>query len=95
MTARAAATGAVDAATLEATLLAAFAPAEVAVRDDSAAHAGHAGAREGGHFHVRVVSNRFAGVVARERHRLVYAALADWMGRGIHALSIEARPFVK
>ena len=69
----------------------AFAPQALAVRDDSAAHAGHAGAREGGHFHVRIVSNRFAGLATLERHRLVYAALAEWQGRGIHALSIEAR----
>ena len=84
-----------DAATLEAELAAAFEPAEVEVRDDSAAHAGHAGAREGGHFHVTVVSNRFIGLATRERHRLVYSALAAWMGSGIHALSIEARPFVE
>jgi BolA protein len=82
-----------DAARLQAALAAAFAPASVQVRDDSAAHAGHAGARDGGHFHVTVVSNRFVGLVTRERHRLVYAALAAWMGTGIHALSIEARPF--
>jgi BolA protein len=79
--------------TLEQALALAFAPAEVVVRDDSAAHAGHAGARDGGHFHVTVVSNRFMGVPTRERHRLVYAALGRWMGGGIHALSIEARPF--
>lgn len=81
-----------DAAGISAALAAAFGPAEIAVRDDSRAHAGHAGAREGGHFHVTVVSNRFIGVPTRERHRLVYAALAAWMGKGIHALSIDARP---
>lgn len=84
-----------DAATIEAELAAAFEPAEVAVRDDSAAHAGHSGAREGGHFHVTVVSNRFVGLPTRERHRLIYSALGAWMGSGIHALSIEARPFVE
>lgn len=65
-------------------------PLVLEVRDDSAAHAGHAGAREGGHFHVRIVSKRFVGLATLARHRLVYAALAEWQGRGIHALSIEA-----
>ncbi len=81
-----------DAATVQAALERAFEPAVVTVRDDGALHAGHPGAREGGHFHVTVVSNRFVGVAARERHRLIYAALGPWLGSGIHALSIEARP---
>ena len=79
-----------ETATLRAALVRDFEPLELEVRDDSAAHAGHAGAREGGHFHVRLVSKRFVGLPARERHRLVYASLAAWMGRGVHALSIEA-----
>ncbi len=83
----------IDAATLQAALERAFEPARVVVRDDAALHEGHAGARAGGHFHVTVVSNRFVGVSARERHRLIYAALDAWMGSAIHALSIEARPF--
>lgn len=70
--------------------LATLAPSYVEVRDDSAAHAGHAGAREGGHFHVRIVSRKFAGLAPLARHRLVYAALAELMGRDIHALSIDA-----
>jgi BolA protein len=61
------------------------------IRDDSAKHAGHAGAREGGHFHVIIASSRFTGVPALERHRMVYAAAAELMGRDIHALSIDAR----
>ena len=61
------------------------------IRDDSAAHAGHAGAREGGHFHVTIVTAAFAGLPARERHRMVYAAAAELMGRDIPALSIDAR----
>lgn len=67
-----------------------LAPTELSIRDDSAAHAGHPGAREGGHFHVKIVSAAFAGRSRIERHRLVYAAVADLMGRGVHALSIEA-----
>ncbi|HPF27455.1 MAG: BolA family protein [Steroidobacteraceae bacterium] len=76
---------------LRALLVAALAPLELDIQDDSAQHAGHAGAREGGHFRVRIVSERFAGMPVRERHRLVYAAVADLMGAGIHALSIDAR----
>ena len=64
---------------------------EIAVQDDSALHAGHAGAREGGHFSVRVRSARFAGLARVARHRLVYDALAPYMPGGIHALAIDAR----
>ncbi|HKZ74630.1 MAG TPA: BolA family protein [Steroidobacteraceae bacterium] len=77
---------------IRAALVEAFAPGEVEVIDDSAAHVGHAGAREGGHYSVRIVSARFAGRPNLERHRLVYDALAPFMGRGgIHALAIVAR----
>jgi BolA family transcriptional regulator, general stress-responsive regulator len=75
---------------IRAALEAALEPAEIEVLDDSAAHAGHAGAREGGHYRVRIVSERFAGRRTLERHRLVYDALAPLMGRGIHALAIRA-----
>jgi BolA protein len=77
---------------LRAALEAALAPTMLDIRDDSAKHAGHAGAREGGHFHVTITAAAFAGRGAVERHRMVYAAAADLMGRGIHALSIDARP---
>jgi BolA protein len=59
--------------------------------DDSAAHAGHAGAREGAHFQVSVVSARFNGLSRVARHRLVYDAVRPWMTSGVHALAIEAR----
>jgi len=69
----------------------AFRGARVAVLDDSARHAGHAGARDGsGHFIVRVESQEFAGRSRLERHRLVYEALAAMLPREIHALNIEA-----
>ena len=77
---------------LRAALEAALAPTHLDIRDDSARHAGHAGAREGGHFHVTISSAAFAGRSAVERHRMVYAAAAELMGRDIHALSIDARP---
>jgi len=69
----------------------ALSPVRLDIRDDSAQHAGHAGAREGGHFHVTITADAFAGRSAVQRHRMVYAAAADLMGRGIHALSIDAR----
>lgn len=69
----------------------AFPGAQVSVVDDSARHAGHAGARGGaGHYAVRVESQDFAGRSRLERHRLVYNALADMLPREIHALNIEA-----
>lgn len=70
--------------------LLALEPSELELRDDSALHAGHAGAREGGHFHVRIVSSQFVGLSPLARHRLVYAAVGDLMGRDVHALSIDA-----
>ncbi len=72
-------------------LQSALQPSLLEIRDDSAAHAGHAGAREGGHFHVTITTSRFAGVATLERHRMVYAAVAELMGRDIHALTIDAR----
>ncbi|KVC56393.1 BolA family protein [Burkholderia stagnalis] len=77
-------------ALIEARLTAALAPASLTVRDDSAQHAGHAGAAAGGHFAVTIVSAAFAGKPRVARHRLVYDALADAMQRGIHALAIVA-----
>jgi BolA protein len=82
----------VSAAEVEAALRAAIAPLQLLeVRDDSAAHAGHAGAREGRHFSVRLVAPAFAGLSRLARHRLVYDALAGLMPRGVHALAIETR----
>lgn len=81
---------AVSAAGIEAALREALAPAALSVRDDSHLHAGHAGAREGRHFGVHIVSDRFDGLSRVARHRLVYHALADWMRHGIHALALTA-----
>jgi len=66
-------------------------PLSLEIIDDSAKHAGHAGAREGGHFRVVLVAEAFKGRSQLERHRLVYAAVAPLMGQGVHALSIIAR----
>lgn len=65
---------------------------EMFLRDDSAAHHGHAGsAAGGGHFELLIVSPDFEGKSRVSRHRLVYDALSDWMPARIHALSIDAR----
>jgi len=81
----------VSAGDVEAALRAALAPESVAVVDDSARHAGHAGAREGAHFSVSICSTRFEGLTRVARHRLVYDALHALMPRGIHAVAIDAR----
>ncbi|HEX4510630.1 MAG TPA: BolA family protein [Burkholderiaceae bacterium] len=81
----------VSAADIELALRGALAPVALEVQDDSHLHAGHAGAREGRHFSVRVVSPAFKGLGRVARHRLVYDALRSLMSRGIHALAIDAR----
>ena len=68
----------------------ALAPSRLEVQDDSHLHAGHAGAREGGHYTVRIVAACFSGRNRVARHRLVYSALGPLAARGIHALAIEA-----
>jgi BolA protein len=74
------------------TRLGALEPTVLEIIDDSARHAGHAGARSGGgHFLVTIVSPRFAGQSTMARHRLVYGAVGDLMTGPIHALSITAR----
>ena len=69
---------------------AAFAPLELVIEDESALHAGHSGAREGGesHFRVRIVSAAFAGLSRVERQRQVYAAASDEIAAGLHALAL-------
>lgn len=71
--------------------LAALEPDSLEIIDESAAHAGHAGAASGGgHFRLIIVSNRFAGMSTVSRHRMIYQHLGDLMSGGIHALSIKA-----
>lgn len=71
--------------------LAVLSPVSVEVRDDSALHAGHAGAKSGGgHFQLTIVSDSFKGQRTLARHRMVYEALGDMMKSRIHALAIEA-----
>ena len=76
---------------IDACLRSALNPLTLEVQDDSHLHAGHAGAREGRHFTVRIVSPRFQSLSRVARHRLVYDALHSLIPLGIHALAIEAR----
>jgi BolA protein len=73
-------------------LVDAFAPERLEVDDDSARHAGHAGAGEGGesHFNVTLVSASFTGLGRVERQRRVYAVLAEELSGPVHALSLKA-----
>ena len=73
--------------------LAALEPQSVELTDNSAQHAGHAGAAPGGNTHWRlvIVSPAFSGKNTVARHRMVYDALRELMNRPIHALEIEAR----
>ncbi|MFM1909053.1 MAG: hypothetical protein RL459_112 [Pseudomonadota bacterium] len=77
---------------LSARLQAALSPTALEVLDESAAHAGHAGAGAEGygtHFRVRIAAPAFDGLRPVARHRLVYDALREFMDRGLHALAIE------
>jgi len=71
-------------------LQAAFAPSELIVEDESARHAGHAGASPHGetHFRVRIVSEKFAGLSRVERQRRVHDVLKDELKSRVHALSL-------
>jgi BolA protein len=66
-------------------------PDSLEIMDDSAAHAGHAGARSGGgHYYVTIVTEAFEGKNLVQRHQLIYQALGDLMKQQIHALGINA-----
>jgi BolA protein len=72
-------------------LAAALNPSVLEVEDDSHLHAGHAGAASGGgHYRVKIVSERFEGLRLVMRHRLVYDAVQGMMHLDIHALAITA-----
>ena len=73
-------------------LTAAFSPSRLDITDDSARHAGHAGARAGGesHFNVTIESERFRGAGRVARQRMVHQALAEELAGPVHALSVKA-----
>jgi len=77
---------------LQAALEAALSPTRLEVIDESAAHAGHAGANglgQGTHFRVRIAAPAFTGRTRVAQHRLVYDALCNFTDAGLHALAIE------
>jgi len=77
--------------TIRERLTAALAPTHMEIEDQSAAHAGHEGAKSGGgHYQLTIVSAAFAGQLPLKRHRAVYAALGEMMEQEIHAISIRA-----
>lgn len=78
---------------IAANLTRALDPTSLEVTDESHLHAGHAGARAGGesHFRIDVVAAAFAGKGRVERHRMIYAALAQEIADGVHALAVNAK----
>jgi BolA family transcriptional regulator, general stress-responsive regulator len=78
-------------ARIKAKLTAGLDPIALAVEDESHLHAGHGGARAGGqtHYRIKVASARFSGKGRIERHRMVYALLADEIAEGVHALALQ------
>ena len=77
--------------TIRQKLAEAFQPARLTIEDESALHAGHAGARPEGesHFRVEIVSERFTGLSRVDRQRLVYDALSDELRSDVHALALK------
>jgi BolA protein len=78
---------------IRARLADALAPTQINVIDESAQHAGHAGARAGGetHYRIEIISAAFASKTRVQRHRLVYEALATEIADGVHALALATR----
>jgi BolA protein len=78
------------AARMRSKLEAALSPSSLVIEDESAKHAGHAGAREGGetHFRIRIVSESFAGLNRVQRQRKVYAIVAEELAERVHALGL-------
>lgn len=76
---------------IRARLQAAFAPDRLEVADESEAHRGHAGYREGGesHFRVMIRAPAFAGMGRVARHRAIHAALGPDLMARIHALALD------
>jgi BolA protein len=70
--------------------LARLSPSVLEIHDDSAEHAGHAGAAGGGHFSLLIVSQEFLGLTRLARHQRVLREVADLLPQPVHALSIKA-----
>ncbi|MCB1399378.1 MAG: BolA family transcriptional regulator [Rhodobacteraceae bacterium] len=69
-------------------------PETLEVIDESALHAGHAGARPGGesHFRVRIRARSLAGLSRLAQHRAVHAAVGAELLARIHAFALEVEP---
>jgi BolA protein len=69
-----------------------FAPTRLEIEDDSARHAGHAGAHPAGesHFNVTIESAVFSGQAKVARQRMVYRTLSEELAGQLHALSLKA-----
>lgn len=66
--------------------------ADLQIKDQSHLHAGHSGAKDGkGHYEVKLISPKFAGIGRIQRHKMVYDALGDLMESDIHAVRIKAQ----
>jgi len=75
---------------IEARLREVFSATHVVVVDESHLHSGHAGANSGGgHFFAVIVSDRFEGLSRVKSQQLVYWAMGAWMGKEVHALSMQ------
>jgi BolA protein len=74
-------------------LISALKPTTLEIVDESAKHAGHAGARPGGntHFYISIVAEAFTPLSRVERHRLVHDILKAELEDSIHALSLNLR----
>ena len=70
-----------------------FAPGHFVLTDESAKHAGHAGAQPGGetHYKIVMVSDAFKDQTRVARQRLVYQALHEEFDTGLHALSLDLK----
>ncbi len=72
--------------------LSSLSPTILIVEDDSDQHRGHAGAKHGGgHYRIRIVSEKFRGLSRLEVHRLIYTSLGTLMQQKIHALQLDAQ----
>jgi BolA family transcriptional regulator, general stress-responsive regulator len=74
-------------------LEAGLAPTRIEIEDESHLHAGHAGAHKGSetHYRIKVASARFSGKGRIDRHRMIYALLAEEIADGVHALALHTK----
>jgi BolA family transcriptional regulator, general stress-responsive regulator len=76
---------------IQQTLNSALTPLLLDIRDNSAAHAGHAGNQSGGgHYGLTIIAAAFEGKSLVERHQIIYKALGSLMKHEIHAITINA-----